>query len=143
PSSRSYAPPRLVNARPIDLLASRIGPPTLDVVRILVGARRDPEDDAALLDALLVDLRALLGDAVPDQRTDQRADRSTRTTSRHRRGERAHRDDGHERNGDARRGEPDEERAEAGARCRPDPRTLGRLRAELRLRDRIPREAAR
>ena len=38
-----------------------------------------------------------------------------------RRGEWAHRDDGHGRNGDARRSEPDEERAEAGARRRPDP----------------------
>src|SRR6185436_9575406 len=86
--------------------------------------------------------RALLGNAVADERANDRADASARRRTRECRGERAHRDDRQPWHGDTRRREAREQRAEATAGHRADAGALRGARAEVRLVDLVLREIA-
>src|SRR5262245_25989932 len=127
----------------MDLLDARPGPSALDVVGVRVAARRDAHDDAALIDAPLVELDALLGNAVADESAERGADGSAGTAPRECRCQWPGGDDRQPRDGDARRGQADEQRPDPRAGHRAYARARGCFRAEFRLHRLVAREAPR
>src|SRR4029453_5478062 len=76
----------------IDLLAARAAPLTIEVLRVLVRAGGDSHHDATLLDALLVELGPLFGDARSHQRAHQGPHRAARARPSESSSERTHGD---------------------------------------------------
>ena len=110
-------------------------PLALEVARILVGSRRHAHQDAAVLDAFLVVLDALLRNAPADQRADDAAGRRAGAGTGNGGGQRAGDDEAEprQRDGRADRGDRRGDRADAAADRAADAGAFGRLGAELGL----------
>ena len=128
-------PGRRAGTRAEHVLAFVVAKPSLEVVRVLVRARRHAHQDAAVLDAFLVVLDALFRDAPADQRADDAAGRRTGAGAGDRGGKRAGDDEAEARQRDGRAdgGDRRGDRAEAAADRAADAGAFGRLRAELGL----------
>src|SRR4051794_22484154 len=112
PRSRS----RIVELLSTDVASAVRREIALELHRVCLVAGAGAEDDAAVTDAAVVDLRALLGNARADQRAEQRACRAPRAGTRDRAGDWTGDDQADPRNRD--RAGCREERSECGAHAK-------------------------